>query len=267
LQDQLIHPSFIKLAAVHSARLTATTTGAAGKTWLVVGLVLAAMAASTLVFWKPAQAPAATLAATVPPPPLTPVIPVDAPVHAVWDFNPGPVSNLKVLQGSWEWEKRGAVGGMKGTDTVNTVCLLPIQRPARPLVLTLKQPFPIGPNQKINLGAFWLKDGFTQQHLNHTYPNAQNVDLRKNLKLRIFFFENYVATSSDGILVSFCEYARDFDPSTIAVCLDPALFLGRMELQTIDPKDIPTLLRDVEQVKKTLSAKRVQEAMKVRSQP
>jgi hypothetical protein len=187
------------------------------------------------------------------------------PVHEVWDFSVSQPGDLQILQGSWEWEKREKIGGgMKGTAKVSTVCLLPVKHVARPLQLTLTQPYPLGPDKLISLGAFWLKEGNTQRH--QIYSSTRIMDPNTPLKLKLYLVDNYVVTY-DKEVISLCEYEKSFIPESIAVCLDPAYFLSRMELHTIDPRDVPPFLQNIERLKNSLPKKRIQDAVKVRNQP
>ena len=166
-----------------------------------------------------------------------------AKVKRHWSFVDHPAQDLQVVEGSWRWIRKGAIGGMESAGSNHTFFLIPDKIPPLPLQLTLKQIKTIRNDAVVSAGCFWIKDMHTISYdmspkKIHTLPgNAGRV-------FKIFLIGSYVIyCTEENEVIQLNRYATDYPSEQVGVMIQ-GLFLSVMELRTLEPHEIPASLRD-----------------------
>ena len=213
--------------------------------WLPAGLAAALLAAGVL-WWMLSRGPVAPLV----PPPVPAVAPaittasVSAPLRVRWNFERGPLKDIKLVQGGWRWQdgKVTGVAGMELTSSYGTGVLLPIPIPAGPVQLTVKLKNGPRPEGK-RLSFFWTDGRQVPKHLG--WKSHRNTPPGEDIIYRVYiigrYFVNCLGEGED--VMGMQVYEPEHLTGQIGLAMHN-IILKEIEVRSIAPADIPESLRD-----------------------
>ena len=183
----------------------------------------------------------------------------EKPIHARWSFENGPVDSLRVLQGSWKWQRiaqrdAGFMAPLGGD--VDTAVQLPINKiPAHPIRIRFKG--------FIGSIGYWALTVLTMSdsdksaaHTRWTAEYKKTYELYATHEMNFYLFDNHNVAILNGVPISVREYDQKYplDKVVFAVRL---LKIESIEVSSIAPDELPQSLHDIPGLIKSLNMKAV----------
>lgn len=171
-------------------------------------------------------------------------------VKARWDFTLGPANNLDPVEGAWEWKPaEGDIPpGMRtkgpprvDADGPQTVLLLPIEFPAKPVVVTIKSAM-VDYKTTHHAGAAWTPKGAL---LNSEVWSKFTHQAGRAYSCTTYLYDRYATTVISSGVGCVRRYEKPYPAGHIIIGLRN-LVVQKIEVRTLKPGDVPAELRDGE---------------------
>jgi RNA polymerase sigma factor (sigma-70 family) len=243
---------FSKLAQESIRRGASAASATSSATTIAVVCVCLAAATGLYVLSAPASrtqapqaapGPTATTARTTTPTAVVPA-PAPRPFAHKWLFSDASVNNLKVLDGSWQWQaaKAQTPAAMVPPKEIPVWALLPMTIPSRPLQLSAR----VRLIQGTFIGAqtkWW--DGAAAA-ANRVWSAPQTMDMTNApMLLRIHIFDQWAVIYLGTNLWALVEYAKPYPADQLILILKNCR-LEELEIKEVAMEEIPADVRNTE---------------------